>query len=373
MKHVLIVDDDESFITSLQVGLEAYADKFSFHIAKNGIEALEILNKFPVATVVTDLKMPDMGGFELLLTISKKFPSISVIIMSAFGTADIKEQVEDLGALNFLDKPLSINELISAIKESGDDQSVIKGISLSGFLQLIEMEKKTCILEVKTGNNKKGHFFFEHGKMYDAAFEDLLGEEAAISLIASESKEIRIKNIKSRKKKQIRIDKSVMNILMKGMKLKDDKEDEKQESQNLLDEIDNNMMKSDRNKGEDDILTLKGIQNHLKENLYGLIIAFITDTKKGKPLVMLKTDAEFDTNIQMELYLETFRSAVKSFDIVGWGTPKEVLMPGNPNSVILVSLKKGEYYQGIVFNSETQLGMVQAVFNKVKPEIEKLL
>ncbi|HDH98197.1 MAG TPA: response regulator, partial [Deltaproteobacteria bacterium] len=66
MKNVLIVDDEKVFLLSLSDGLKSYSDEFNVLIAFNGKEAVKILNSSKIDLVVTDLKMPEMDGFQLL-------------------------------------------------------------------------------------------------------------------------------------------------------------------------------------------------------------------------------------------------------------------------------------------------------------------
>jgi len=88
-KTVLIVDDETPFILSLTTGLKRYSSEYNILTAENGKIAVEILESTPLDLVVTDLRMPEMDGFELLAYMSTNFPSIPVIVMSAFGTQEI--------------------------------------------------------------------------------------------------------------------------------------------------------------------------------------------------------------------------------------------------------------------------------------------
>lgn len=89
-KTVLLVDDETPFILSLTTGLDNYRSKYNILTAKNGKHAVRILESSSVDLVVTDLRMPEMDGFELLAHMSAHFPSIPAIVMSAFGTQEIK-------------------------------------------------------------------------------------------------------------------------------------------------------------------------------------------------------------------------------------------------------------------------------------------
>ena len=149
MKNILIVDDEEAFVESLATGLVNYAHDFLVLKAHNGKQAIQVLESTPVDLMITDLRMPEMDGFELLAYMSTHFPSIPVIVISAFGSARIKEQLDELGAIKYLSKPidfLTLADEISKELEQDDKSGSVKGISLGGFLQLIEVEEKTCLL-----------------------------------------------------------------------------------------------------------------------------------------------------------------------------------------------------------------------------------
>jgi CheY-like chemotaxis protein len=76
MKTVLVVDDEKSFLLSLEEGLRHSAD-FRTITAENGKRAVEALGKNKVDLVVTDLNMPEMDGFQLMAYMLKSCPQIS--------------------------------------------------------------------------------------------------------------------------------------------------------------------------------------------------------------------------------------------------------------------------------------------------------
>jgi YesN/AraC family two-component response regulator len=112
---VLIVDDEEGFLKSLSEGFEG-CKKFKCVIARNGKEALHVLATVAVDLVVTDLMMPVMDGFELIAAMKKDYPSIPVIVISAYLDLDVESRLRALGIDHYLEKPLDFNELTSAIK-----------------------------------------------------------------------------------------------------------------------------------------------------------------------------------------------------------------------------------------------------------------
>ncbi len=221
MKNVLIVDDEKTFLQTVSEGLSLYAAEFNVLTAENGKKAVEILNKVRVDIVVTDLKMPEMDGFELLAYINNNFPGIPVIVITAFGTQEIADRLMRSGAVQYLEKPLDFNELADKIFEglASGSRGYIQGITLPSFLQLLEMEQKTCTLTIRA-HDRTGSIYFLKGKMINAETGDKKGEPAVYEMLTWEAPEIEIENVC--RKKERTINRSLNHVLMEGFRLKDE-------------------------------------------------------------------------------------------------------------------------------------------------------
>lgn len=117
VKTVLLVDDEKALMDSLRAGLRVFFPDIHFEAALNGSEALKIMQSRPVDLVVTDIRMPGMDGYELVSMIRYASTDVPVIAMSAFESPEMKDTLSDLGVLCFLEKPLSLQELVGAIQE----------------------------------------------------------------------------------------------------------------------------------------------------------------------------------------------------------------------------------------------------------------
>ncbi len=223
VKNILVVDDEEPFLLSLSDGLSAYYDDFNVLTALNGKEAVKVLNTTKVDLIVTDLKMPVMDGFELLAYMSRNCPDIPVIVMTAYGTPETERWLKNLSITRYLEKPLDFNVLADNIFDalaSSFSQDHIRGISLVSFLQLIEMDKKTCTIAVKS-RGRVGCLYFAKGELMDAEVGVLKGEAAALDIVTWENAEIEIQYICKVKKKSIGA--QLAEILMEGFRIKDEK------------------------------------------------------------------------------------------------------------------------------------------------------
>jgi DNA-binding response OmpR family regulator len=221
VKTVLIVDDEQSFLLSLRDGLSRHRDRLDLVLAGNGLEAAGVLAQRPVDLLVTDLKLPLMDGFELLAHVSRSHPQIPVIVMTAFGTPEMESRIFGLGALTYLEKPLDLDVLEQSIFAALDAgaRSIIRGITLAAFLQLVHLEKKSCSLRVRS-HGRVAALFVQQGEVFDAEYDALRGTPAALEILAWEECEIEMENVCRRRERQI--GERFEFLLMEACRLKDE-------------------------------------------------------------------------------------------------------------------------------------------------------
>ncbi len=224
IKKVLVVDDDQEMLLSLKEGLEKYNETFSVLMAGDGLIAMEKLKKLPISLVVTDLKMPRMDGFTLLARIMEQYPDIPVIIMTGYSTPEMQKLAREGGAVGYIEKPFMIEDLARKIMTAMRKESeggTLHGISSGMFLQLIEMEQKTCTIRlVDKSSGKQGVLFFRDGELLDARINGLQGVKAAYEIFSWDEVTLIIQNVCSQKEKKIKSDLQV--VLLEAMRLKDE-------------------------------------------------------------------------------------------------------------------------------------------------------
>ena len=224
IKNVLVVDDDQELLLSLTEGLEKYGETFSVLLAGDGQVAVEKLKENTISLVVTDLKMPNMDGFALLAHIMERYPEIPVIIITAYSTPKMEKLAREGGAVGYIEKPFMIDGLARKImmtlrKET--EGGTLHGVSSGIFLQLIEMEQKTCTIRlVDKSSGKQGVLFFRSGELLDAKIDGLQGESAAYEIFSWDETTISIQNSCGLDKKKITRD--LQAILLEAMRLKDE-------------------------------------------------------------------------------------------------------------------------------------------------------
>ncbi|HEY4576011.1 MAG TPA: response regulator [Thermoanaerobaculia bacterium] len=226
-KTVLVVDDEPSVLFALSEGLSDRRGGVRVVTAANGIEAVAVLEAEPVDLVLSDLRMPDMDGFELLAFLRRNHPSLPVILMTALGSAETSARLANAGSFECLAKPFHLPDLKRKIAEMLTQRvkGRVENISLASFLQLLEMERKTCTLSVRSRDpegDHEGKLFFRAGRLVGAATGGLEGREAALEIVTWDHADIEIADVCPPVDPEIEV--ALSFLLMEGMRLKDERE-----------------------------------------------------------------------------------------------------------------------------------------------------
>ncbi|KQC12482.1 MAG: hypothetical protein APR63_10955 [Desulfuromonas sp. SDB] len=186
MKNILIVDDDHLLIKSLLKFLNKHIPdkKFYIHTAENGCKAIEILNSQKIDLIITDLVMPKLNGFKLIAYVIGQYPTIPVVVMTAFGNRQTGQRIRKLGILNYIEKPIDfrkIYQLITNQKIYGEPQTNYPE-KISSLMQIISMENMTSTLRIST-KDKIGNIYFRNGDLIHASVKSKIHPEHPLELL----------------------------------------------------------------------------------------------------------------------------------------------------------------------------------------------
>jgi CheY-like chemotaxis protein/predicted regulator of Ras-like GTPase activity (Roadblock/LC7/MglB family) len=228
MKNVLVVANEKPFLLSLSDGLSTYAGEFNVLTAGNGRKAVEVLGSVRVDLGVVDLDMPEMEGFELLAHMGRKHPEVSIIVMTAFDAPEMKDGLNATGFQQYIEKPPDYTELATKIHEQleAGPEGRVNGITLPAFVQLLEMEKKTCTVKAAS-NGRLGHLYFDKGEFMEAETGKSKGEKAACEIIGWEKADMEVDRACRKKKKKI--NSPLHEIIAETFRIKDDKKGDTKE------------------------------------------------------------------------------------------------------------------------------------------------
>ena len=123
MSNILIVDDEQSYRQLLTLVFEG--DGHIIRTATNGREAIEMIKTDRADVVISDVRMPDMDGIELLSQLRGSFPDVGVVLMTAFASVETAREAFKLGADDFVQKPFDVEELKLIVKKTIEKQALI--------------------------------------------------------------------------------------------------------------------------------------------------------------------------------------------------------------------------------------------------------
>lgn len=117
IKKILVVDDEEN----ARIGLSKLLSQEGYDVASvaNGHEALDFLRREKVNLVISDINMPEMNGLSFLRELNRHYPSTQVIMITAYGGVESYLEAMNLGAFEYIHKPVKLDELKSVMNKIG--------------------------------------------------------------------------------------------------------------------------------------------------------------------------------------------------------------------------------------------------------------
>jgi CheY-like chemotaxis protein/predicted regulator of Ras-like GTPase activity (Roadblock/LC7/MglB family) len=109
--RVLIVDDEPNVTLVLSNSLAKLDKGYTVETANSGHEALAKLQEQRYTLVLTDYKMPQLNGLDLAQAIHEVAPETQVVLMTAYGTTDLRQRADDMAIAGYLDKPFTIDQV----------------------------------------------------------------------------------------------------------------------------------------------------------------------------------------------------------------------------------------------------------------------
>ena len=151
-KTILIVDDEPRSRQGLKKTLEIWADgNYQILMAENGKEAIEIIQQQKINILITDIRMPQITGLNLLTMIKEKNINPVVIVISAYSEFEYAQTAIRLGVTNYLLKPISKSKLIEAVEEAA---AVEKKQERAGIIEKV-VDEKLVDANVKNQSSKE--------------------------------------------------------------------------------------------------------------------------------------------------------------------------------------------------------------------------
>lgn len=184
MKSVLVVDNDPVMLRNLVGLLKSKGNYFHIMTAADGGEALKVVTHFKVDLMLVAVGKDGNEGLKLMVYLNRHHPDIKAVAMAASASALMRAKLSELEGPQVLSEPVDFDRLTQYVfaELQVDYGGQIRGISLPSFLQMLELEGKTCTLEVSTGR-QMGYLYFNEGTLLDARAGQLTGSDAALKIL----------------------------------------------------------------------------------------------------------------------------------------------------------------------------------------------
>ncbi|HET7456023.1 MAG TPA: HD domain-containing phosphohydrolase [Gemmatimonadaceae bacterium] len=122
-RRCLVVDDEPRLRQALVRLMES--DGFTCLEAANGADALEMLRRMPVTLVLSDLRMPQMDGVELLREVRARYPDTAVVLITAVAEVETAVSCLAIGAMDYLTKPFHLEEVRARVSQALERRRLI--------------------------------------------------------------------------------------------------------------------------------------------------------------------------------------------------------------------------------------------------------
>lgn len=181
---LLVVDPDELLVEMIESGFRLDAGRFEVVKAAEPAAALALLKRTHVDAIVTELEFPQATktGVEFLLDLEDWAPQLPVIVLTEGPTIEVQGMFK---AAAFLSKPPDMDHLLRKVERAvhQSKESILRGISLETFLQILQVERKTCTLTVNAGRHV-GRLYVHDGELIHAETDSLQSKAAAFAMLS---------------------------------------------------------------------------------------------------------------------------------------------------------------------------------------------
>jgi CheY-like chemotaxis protein/predicted regulator of Ras-like GTPase activity (Roadblock/LC7/MglB family) len=223
IKRVLVVDDEDDLTWSISKHLAKDQDRYELICVNSGKKALEVLSQLPVKLVISDIRMPEISGLELLSKVKESYPNTKVIIMTAYGSSEVHDEANALGCFKYIEKPFEIADLrqliLEALEEKRGFMGTISDFQLSDLIQMNCLGRMTTALYI-SGDDYEGSIYIEEGNIVHAVCGDKEGQDAMFEMLAWEGGNFSTERGKRSPKETII--KGWQSLLLEGMRRVDE-------------------------------------------------------------------------------------------------------------------------------------------------------
>lgn len=228
MKTVMIVDNDPVMIEIVASLLRDHGVFFRIIKVESGAKALKLIDKIAVDLVITGLRVPEEDNIGFIEKLKEAHPKIIRVVLTDVLSSTLKTKIDQVGVSAYLEEPINMDALtellLAELKIAYGGR--IRGISLSSFTQMLELERNSCVLRVR-GSRETGELYFSKGELIAAKLGGLRGKKAAIEILGWHKILIDVDFEPFEKEREINI--PLMSLLLESHKAEDERQVKKAE------------------------------------------------------------------------------------------------------------------------------------------------
>ena len=186
-RKVLILDDDAEVLELLKKIVSRLPSRPQVRLADSATRALELLESEPFELLITDLRMPKIDGFQVLLSARRRLPDLKTVVLTGVADQQYRTRAYEAGIDLFMEKPTTqaeiriFGECVEALLLKGENEEKgFRGIQSKSLMDLVQIEclsQKSSVLKITSGV-LEGRVWIVNGNIIDAEADGRRGEEA---------------------------------------------------------------------------------------------------------------------------------------------------------------------------------------------------
>jgi CheY-like chemotaxis protein len=241
VKHkILLLDDDPDVLDLYQQMLLQLPSEPEVHIASSGASAMTMLDAEPFSILIADLKMPRMDGLQVLAIVRRKYPQLRTVVLTGVADPQMRARAYAMGIDIYLEKASNEKEVsffkdcIESLLDS-EHAGGFRGVQSKSLVDLIQLEclsGSSCILKITNGK-LEGRIWIQNGDVYDAATQDVEGEDAFRRILSWRTGNFEIVPIDSERPRRIKT--SYQGLLLDTAQAMDEAQADSNSGENLSD------------------------------------------------------------------------------------------------------------------------------------------
>jgi CheY-like chemotaxis protein len=226
-KKILVLDDEAQFLELCQELLSTLPMQPEVRTASSGAHAIALLEAEPYSMLLTDLRMPNMDGFQVLAIVRRRFPSLRTVVMTGVSEDEYRNRAYAMGIDLYLEKPKTAQDIkmfvdciesLLAREEAGGFRGV-QSKTLTDIVQMESLSQSSVTLKFTNGPFV-GKIWLLNGDLIDAEMGDLQGEDAFKKIVSWKAGTF--ESLPADPKRERRILNSVQGLLLDSAQMLDE-------------------------------------------------------------------------------------------------------------------------------------------------------